>query len=172
MKLHSILTNTLILIFTVLFFASCEKTDDAKEMQSKTYAYTFNKGQINSAYAYSGNHTDNLTAELTITEKKDGKSMVSVKLTNAMDGKTYMVHAHDAADPTMTPNNTPYNETPNSSVLALQILGSDAEASQESTKSFEELTTTYSGFFVIHDPLINVNTQDPTTYVILGNFAR
>lgn len=91
-----------------------------------------------------------------------------------MNGETYMVHAHDMADPATTPNGTPYDETPNGAVLSLMIEGNGATAhmSQTSTMSFADLTNTYEAFFVVHDPLQALSTNDPTTYVILGVFAN
>ncbi len=41
-----------------------------------------------------------------------------------------------------------------------------------STLSYDALTTTYDGFLVVHDPLQDLTTVDPTTYEILGDFAR
>ena len=68
----------------------------------------------------------------------------------------------------------PYNETPNSDVCVMMIPGNgmSSNKSQISSKTYTELTTTYDGFFVVHDPTQAINTADPTTYVILGSFAR
>ena len=78
------------------------------------------------------------------------------------------------ADPATTPNGTPYNETPNGDVFAMAIMGNGGTASgtNDSSLSYDELTTNYDGFFVVHDPLQPVTTVDPTTYVFLGVFAR
>lgn len=86
----------------------------------------------------------------------------------------YHVHAHDQADPTTTPNGTPYNETPNANVLTFMISGNGGLAynNQISTMSHSDLTTTYDAFFVVHDPLQAITTTDPTTYVLLSVFAR
>jgi hypothetical protein len=86
----------------------------------------------------------------------------------------YNTHAHDMADAGSTPNGTPYNESPNVNVFAGQIMGngSTASRSQISSMSYEEITNSYNGFLVVHDPLQPISTIDPTTYVILGVFAR
>ncbi|NBC02007.1 MAG: hypothetical protein GVY15_14260 [Bacteroidetes bacterium] len=49
---------------------------------------------------------------------EDGNAAITVTLENTRDGECYSVHAHDAADPETTPNNTPYNEKPNADVFA------------------------------------------------------
>jgi hypothetical protein len=84
------------------------------------------------------------------------------------------MHAHDKADPASTPNGTPYDESPNAGVFATAVAGNGgtASVSGETTMSYTEITSTYEGFFVVHDPLQAVNTADVTTYVVLGDFAR
>lgn len=144
------------------------------DLQSQTFNYDFNTGQVAQAFAYAGDHQGNLSATITVDENEDGGSDITVTLNNTIDGETYPTHAHDMADAATTPNMTPYNESPNSGVFAGAIMGNGSSASltQTSTMSFEEITTTYDGFFVVHDPLQAVNTADPTTYVVLGVFAR
>ena len=168
MKFRTILSSAL-LILAVVLFSSCEQ-NDTPDLQTKTYTYAFNTGQINSAYAYSGSHPNDLTAKLMLEEQADGKTKITVTIMNPQSGQTYATHAHDKADAATTPNTTPYNASPNGAVIAQMI--SNGEASMISDKSFSELTTEYEGFFVIHDPLQAINTADPTTYVVLGNFAR
>lgn len=168
MKLTTVLKSTLLLLFATLMFSACQPEE--VQMQTKTYNYSFNTGQIDATYAYSGNHPNTLSAKLMLEEMADDKTKITVTIMNPVAGETYMVHAHDKASPTTTPNQTPYIETPNASVFAQAI--SNGEASFTSNMSFEKLTTEYEGFFVIHDPLQLINTQDPTTYVVLGNFAR
>lgn len=170
MSFNNFVTKSLFLLFIVVGFMSCEKE---AEMQTKTYNYSFNTGQTAAAYAYSGSHPNTIAAELMLEEMADGTTKVSVTLTGANDA-TYMVHAHDVADAASTPNSTPYNETPNGNVYASPVVvsGGTGTSSQISTMSFEALTTTYDGFFVVHDPTQAINTADPTTYVILGSFAR
>ncbi|MDA8693487.1 hypothetical protein N9L92_05430, partial [Saprospiraceae bacterium] len=92
--------------------------------------------------------------------RSDGGSLVMIELTNTVDSVIYRVNAHNSADPTTTPNGTPYDETPNAGILNGQISGNGESVtlSQISTMSFEELTTVYDGFLVVHDPLQTVNT--------------
>jgi hypothetical protein len=164
--MKSFVIKSLFLLALVVGFMSCEKE---VELQSKTYSYSFNTGQAAAAYAYSGSHSNALSAELTLDEMADGTTKVSVTLSGAVDS-TYAVHAHDASSTTTLP----YNQTPNSLVYATPVVvsGGTGTSSQVSTMSFEALTTTYDGFFVVHDPAIAPNTADPTTYVVLGSFAR
>lgn len=166
MKLSTILTGTLLLL-AVGFFSSCEQNDEP-ELKTMTYNYAFNTGQLNSAYAYSGSHPTDLSAKLMLAEQADGKTKITVTLMNAQAGQTYAVHAHDKVTPGA--NGLPYNQAPNGMVYVQMI--ANGEASMVSDKSFTELTTEYEGFFVIHDPMQAINTADPTTYVVLGNFAR
>ncbi len=163
MKLNLLLTTTL--LFAGLMFSSCG--DEDPELESTTFNYSFSS-------SYVGTHADNLTATLKVDELENGNSMITVELSNSMDGQTYNIHAHDAADAATTPNMTPYNETPNSTIFAQQIIGNGGSASisQEASMSYSEITTTYSGFFVVHDPLQDINTADLTTYVIVDAFAR
>lgn len=159
---------------TYLLLGSFAREQGANAYKSKEFTYDFNKGQLVPSFAYSGSHADNLSAKLKIQEVAGGMSRVSVTLMNSMNGEMYMVHAHDAADPNSTPNGTPYNESPNTDVCTLMIMGNGGSnwKSQLSSMSYTELTTTYDAFFVVHDPLQAVTTTDPTTYVILGSFAR
>ncbi|MDZ7847970.1 MAG: hypothetical protein U5L96_15130 [Owenweeksia sp.] len=161
-------------ISTYVVVGSFAREQSPTNLMSETFMYDFNNGQIDSAFAYMGPHTDNLEAMITVQELANGSSRVSVVLHNSMAGETYPTHAHDKKDPSTTPNNTPYDETPNTDVLVVMIEGNggDAYGGQASPKSYQELTSTYEAFFVVHDPLQPVNTADPTTYVVLGNFAR
>ena len=95
------------------------------ELQSETYTYAFNEGQAvgDDGAGYRGEHDRNLMARMIIEEREDGNANVTVELMNTLDGETYPVHAHDMADPSTTPNNTPYNETPNGDVFAAGIEG-------------------------------------------------
>jgi hypothetical protein len=142
--------------------------------QEQTFSYDFNTGQVAAAFAYGGSHPTNFMADITVKELANNNSRVSVVLKNTINGETYPIHAHDKADPATTPNGTPYNESPNGNVLVQMAMGNggDVRVSQTSTQSFNDLTTSYEAFFVVHDPLQAVTTTDPTTYVILGNFAR
>lgn len=161
-------------ISTYLVVGSFARTQADYTLKSKMVDYDFNTGQVAAAYAYSGTHATDLSAKLKIQELGDGSSRVSVWVMNSKDGEMYMIHAHDAADPATTPNMTPYDETPNSGLCTLMATGngSTVGASQMSTMSFMDITTTYDGFFVIHDPLQSIDTTDPTTYVVLGTFAK
>lgn len=144
------------------------------EYQKMSYTYNFNTGQIDPGFAYSGMHPMDLTATLTISELANNQSRVSVTLNNTEMGEMYMIHAHDMADPSTTPNGTPYNETPNSDVLSLMAEGTGnmVRVGQTSPMSYSMLTSNYDAFFVVHDPLQAISTVDPTTYVILGVFAN
>jgi len=146
----------------------------APSYDAQTFNYNFNTGQINSAFAYMGSHASSLDATLMVEELANGNSRVSVELSNTMSGEAYAIHSHDKADPSTTPNGTPYDETPNANVLVQNAnsQGGELRAAQISSESYTELTTNYEGFFVVHDPLQPINTADPTTYLILGNFAR
>lgn len=166
-------------MFVALSFTACDDDDDDDTgnnnptLQSSTFNYEFNNGQLLSDLYYDGEHSDMLHAELKIEELANGGSRVSVTLMNTMDGETYAVHAHDAADPDTTQNGTPYNEVPNGDILVQNAAGNGGEVtvSQESSMSYDELVNNYNGFFVVHDPLQPINTADPSTYVVLGSFA-
>jgi phage terminase large subunit-like protein len=146
------------------------------ELRSETYNYAFNEGQAigDDGTAYRGEHERNIMAQLMIEEREDGNANVTVQLENTLDGETYPVHAHDMADPATTPNNTPYNETPNGDVFATGIEGTGGSASftNETSITYDDLINEYEGFFVVHDPLQNLNTADLTTYLTLGVFAQ
>lgn len=160
-----------------LGFTSCKKeemTAPQPQPRTATFTYAFNTGQVGAGTAYDGMHPNNLTATLKVTEIDGTKSRVEVTINNAVAGQTYMVHAHDAADPATTPNGTPYNETPNTNVLtlALNATGSMVMGSQEANRSFDDLTKNYNAFFVIHDPMQAISTTDLTTYLVVGVFGR
>lgn len=161
-------------ISTYLVVGTFARTQTSTNFSSGEFAYDFNTGQLNAAYAYNGMHANTIGGTLRVQELADGGSRISVMLNNTMNGETYMVHAHDAADPNTTPNGTPYNETPNSGLCTLMISGNGGTAwsSQMSTMSYADITMNYEGFFVVHDPLQAIDTTDPTTYVILGLFAQ
>lgn len=143
-------------------------------LSSSTFNYDFNTGQLVADFAYAGSHDSSLGASIRVDELAGNKSRIVVSLTNTMDGETYATHAHDMADPATTPNMTPYIETPNGNVFAGPITGNGGTASRASVSdmSYEMITANYDGFVVVHDPLQAVSTTDPTTYVILGVFAR
>ncbi len=167
--------NLLYLCLAALFtFSLTSCGDDDDDLRSTTFNYAFNTGQVAETFAYSGSHPDNLTASIKLDELENGGTRVTVSINNTIDGQTYPTHAHDMADPATTPNGTPYNETPNGDVFAGPISGNGgtASASNDSSMSYDELTSIYDGFFVVHDPLQAVTTVDPTTYVFLGVFAR
>lgn len=147
-------------------FSSC-----SKDAETTTYNYAFNTGQVGSGTAYAGSH-GSVSATVKLTEDGD-QTIVTVTLMGTQNGQDYNVHVHDAADPTTTPNGTPYNETPNSAILVTTIAGNGGTVSKDytSTMSFEALTTTYGGgFFVVHDPTQAMSTTDLTTYLIVGAF--
>lgn len=161
-------------ISTYLIVGSFARMQTASNLASSEFSYDFNTGQVDPNYAYSGTHASTLMGTLRVQELADGQSRVSVWLNNTMNGEMYMVHAHDAADPTTTPNGTPYDETPNSGLCALMVSGNGmtAGAAQVSSMSHSDITSMYNGFFVVHDPLQPIDTTDPTTYLLLGAFAQ
>jgi hypothetical protein len=171
-----------LLLATIVGFSAVSCSDDdpvvadvvTPTLKSATFDYKFNTGQISPAFTYTGEHAKTLAASIKLEEQAAGTPKVTVTLNNTLDAKTYNVHAHDAADAATTPNKTPYNETPNADVFAKSVVGNGGtvSVSQVSTKSYAELTATYKGFFVVHDPLQAISTKNPATYVILGSFAR
>lgn len=161
-------------ITTYLIVGSFARAQASTSYQSTDFSYDFNTGQLESAFAYSGTHSENLSAWINVTELADNKSRITVMLDNTITGEMYHTHAHDMADSNTTPNGTPYNESPNAMVFVDHIMGNGASAGKSfvSEMSYMDITTSYDGFFVVHDPLQDINTADPTTYVILGLFAR
>lgn len=166
MKFNTILKLSLVL---AIGLTSCNK--DKKRVED--FPYAFNTGQVAAAYTYSGTHPTNLSVDLKLEGQKEG-TMITLTINNSVNGEMYNTHAHDVADPATTPNGTPYNETPNSSVWVQMITGNggSVSATQMTTMTVTELTETYEGFLVVHDPLQDMSTTDPTTYVVLGSFAR
>ncbi len=171
-------TTTMVLALAIgAGISSCKKDEVEEpqpELKTASYNYEFHNGQTVPSAPYNGTHSSDLSASIKVDELESGNSKVTVTIMNTLDGETYHVHAHDGADPATTPNGTPYNETPNTDVFTQMKVGNGGTITltQESTMSFTELTTTYDGFFVIHDPLQAVNTQDISTYVVVGSFAR
>jgi len=169
-----------LVLFAAMFmgiFTACDNSTSAmEELDERTVQYAFNEGQLLGSVdtAYRGDHERNLSASIMIEELPNGNASVTVMLTNTISGVTYPVHAHDAADPSTTPNGTPYNETPNGNVFAggIQGNGGTAMATSESSVPFAELVNTYEGFFVVHDPTQDISTTDLTTYLILGVFGQ
>ncbi len=161
-------------ISTYLVVGGFARAQAATNLSSLTFSYDFNTGQVAETFAYSGDHSNTLAATIQVDELMDSKSRVTVRIMNTMDGETYHTHAHDMADPATTENGTPYIEAPNGGVFAAPIMGNGDMVGQTnvSDMSFTEITSTYDGFFVIHDPLQAITTTDPTTYIVLGVFAR
>ena len=173
---NSLKTLIVLPLMAVFVLSSCKKDEEEPmpQLQSKTFNYAFNTGQVGAGTAYDGSHAKNLTASLKLEEQSNGKTKVTLMLMNTIDGNSYHVHSHDAADPATTPNGTPYNETPNATVLVglAASSGGTATYSQMSDMSFSALTTQYSGFLVVHDPTQAISTTDLTTYLVVGAFAR
>lgn len=169
---------TAVLMLTLVAITSCKKKEKEEEMVSNlmtsTYNYEFNNGQVIASAAYDGAHNDMLKATMKVMELSETQSMITVTLTNTINGEMYMVHAHDAADPSTTPNGTPYNESPNSNVFTQMATGNGGSItlSQTVNMSYNAITTSYDGFLVVHDPLQAINTQDVSTYLVVGSFAR
>ncbi|MCB0706710.1 MAG: hypothetical protein KDC34_15450 [Saprospiraceae bacterium] len=161
-------------ISTYLVVGAFARMQTNPTYKSEVFSYAFNTGQLVEDYAYAGTHSTDLTANILVEELADNQSRVTVMLMNTMNGEIYHTHAHDMADPATTPNGTPYNETPNANVFVAPIEGNGgtAAAARISTMRYDDILNTYEGFFVVHDPLQAVNTADPTTYVVLGVFAR
>lgn len=158
MRLNISLFAALVMGFML---ASCGSTENT------SYDYAMNSG-------YVGDHADDFSATLTVEELEAGGSMITVELNNTVQGETYPIHAHDAADSATTPNGTPYVESPNASIFAQMATGNggSVSVSQTTTMSYTELTTTYDGFFVCHDPLQDISTSNTATFLVVGAFAR
>jgi hypothetical protein len=174
----SILLKTVAVLFVVASVAACSEDSMAPDVQldSETVSYQFNEGQLldNVDTAYRGEHERNLSAEILIEEMENGNAAVSVTLNNTISGEDYPVHVHDAADPSSTPNGTPYNETPNAAIFAGAISGNGGTVTMtnETSVSYMELLNQYEGFFVVHDPTQEISTVDLTTYLVLGVFGQ
>lgn len=170
------LTLSILALMTMLvLITSCNDSDDMPMLRSQTFEYSFNEGQlVGAATAYVGEHPRNLTARMVVEEQAGGMAKITVTLTNALPGRMYMIHAHDAADPATTPNGTPYNEAPNSNVLSAMVTpqGTTAVVEHQAMLSFDQIVNNYEGFFVVHDPTQDISTTDLTTYLVLGLFAR
>lgn len=157
---------------TYLILGTFARNQPEVDLMSASFNYDFNMGQLDPSFAYEGEHPSDFSATLSIQELANGSSRVSVMLNNSLMGEMYPVHAHDFADAEETPNGTPYDESPNSDVLTLMIEGgSYPNNSQITMMSYEELTSEFGAFFVIHDPLQELSTTDLTTYLTLGVFA-
>lgn len=172
-----IVISMMIALFSLSFLSACgdDPVSQIDDLRSENFTYAFNEGQAldNVETAYRGEHQRNLNAAITIEELDNGNASVTVTLNNTISGETYPVHAHDTADPSTTPNGTPYNETPNGNVFAGAIEGNGGtvSATNESTLSYDALVNNYEGFFVVHDPTQDLSTTDLTTYLVLGVFA-
>ncbi|TVR16317.1 MAG: hypothetical protein EA391_08355, partial [Balneolaceae bacterium] len=181
-SINNLLRLTLLLFAaaSLSLFTACSDDNDPvggmDDLRSVSYTYAFNEGQLldNVETAYRGDHNRNLSAEITISEMDNGNASVTVTLMNTLSSVTYPVHAHDAADPSTTPNGTPYNETPNGDIFAGGIDGNGGTVSStnETSISYDMLVNEYEGFFVVHDPTQEISTTDLTTYLILGVFAQ
>ncbi len=161
-------------ITTYLVVGSFARAGGTVSLRTSSFDYDFNTGQLVPAFAYSGSHPNSLGASIQVDELADNRSRITVRLMNTIDGEAYHMHAHDTADPSTTPNGTPYNETPNGGVFASMVTGNGGTvgATNISAMSYDMITANYDGFFVVHDPLQSISTVDPTTYVVLGIFAR
>lgn len=152
-----------------LSLASCSEEDDMMDDEPMTMSYNYEFSG-----SYSGSHPNDFTAMMEVEEIDDNSSKITVTLMNTLDGETYMIHAHDAADPANTPNGTPYNESPNADVFVQMAEGNGGTvtATQTANMSYEEITAQYEAFFVVHDPTQAISTTDLTTYLVVGAFAR
>ncbi len=178
-------------LFALLLFAAACQHHEAPApakpvLRTASFTYTFNTGQLGNGTAYEGEHPQNLTAVLSIEEMNASRCRVKLLINNIMEGKTYLVHTHNAADPLTTPNFTPYDESPNADILSMAITGAGhshgshghrlahttAQGEQQSPFSFDYLTQQYEGFLVVHDPLKPLSTTDLKTYLVVNKFAR
>lgn len=161
------------LVFLGLTSTSCSK-EDPEPLKSTSFDYQLHNGQVVPNAPYAGVHASNLTAKLLLNELENGMTKITVTLDNTIDGATYHMHAHDAADPSSTPNGTPYNESPNQEIFAKAVTGNGGKVSisQEANIYYKDLLDTYNGFFVIHDPLQDISTTDISTFLVVGGFAR
>lgn len=182
--------SALTLLGLLFGFSSCHHQEAPAPteavLRTATYNYAFNRGQLGEGTAYQGAHATNMTAVLTIEELSENRCRVKMLLNHAIEGTTYLVHAHDAANQETTPNNTPYLESPNEAVLSLAITGAGhshgrsgqrvahitAKGEQESPFSFDYLTQLYDGFLVVHDPLQPLSTTNLQSYLVVNKFAR
>jgi len=177
--IKSTFSHLFLILFAAVSFAACSEDSmtmgPETELESDTQSYAFNEGQLlDDVYsAYRGEHDRDLDATISIEEMENGNASVTVTLDNTLNGVDYPVHVHDAADPSTTPNGTPYNETPNSNIFAMGISGNGETVSMtnETSVSYDMLLNQYEGFFVVHDPTQEISTTDLTTYLILGSFG-
>lgn len=187
---HFSFTNAILFASTLLLFSACQHHEAPAPteavLRTATYTYAFNRGQLGEGTAYQGAHATNMTAVFTIEELSENRCRVKMLLNHAIEGTTYLIHAHDAANPESTPNNTPYMETPNEAVLSLAITGAGhshgrsgqrvvhitAKGEQESRFGFDYLTQVYDGFIVVHDPLQPVSTNNLRSFLVVNKFAR
>ncbi|MBS9526011.1 hypothetical protein KIH41_10540 [Litoribacter ruber] len=155
---------------------ACSNDDEpTPQMRMETFDYAFNEGQlVGESTAYMGEHPRDLMASLLVEELPAGNARISITLNNTLAGETYMVHAHDMADPDSTPNGTPYLEAPNANVFVGMptATGTSVMYEQETSLSYDEVLNSYDGFLVVHDPTQELSTTDLTTYLVLGVFAR
>lgn len=151
------------LVGVAVTLVACEKTPEPK---TTTQDYPFSS-------IYVGSHSS-MTGSIKFTE--DGSNTkLTVTLNNTMNATDYNLHVHDYADTASTPNNTPYNETPNSSILVGTIAGNGGTVSKDFTAmhTYDYLMDTYAGgYFVVHDPTQTISTTDLTTYLIVGAFPN
>lgn len=174
MNLNPFNLKNLVLLLAVGMAALLTSCGDDFEGETKSFSYSLHTGQTVPSAAYAGSHPTDYSVDMELTEMENGNTMITLTLNNTVDGETYNLHAHDGADAASTPNGTPYNESPNANIFAQAATGNgeSVTVSQEATMSFTELTETYSGFFVSHDPLQGISTTDITTYLVVGAFAR
>jgi len=160
-------------MFSLLFFYACGDGDEIP-LKTSSFDYSLHNGQVVPSAPYNGIHSNDVTATLKLDELENGKTNITVTIQNTIEGVTYHTHAHDAADASSTPNGTPYNESPNTMLFAQAIngTGGTVTASQEASMSYNELISTYEGFFVIHDPLQAISTVDIGTFLVVGSFSR
>ena len=59
--------------FLMFSLTSCGDDD----LQSKTFTYDFNTGQVAADFAYVGTHSDDLSATIKVDEREDGDSDIT-----------------------------------------------------------------------------------------------
>lgn len=161
--------------FIILFSIACNNNDDDAEslpLPSATFAYSFNEGEAFGGSTYQGTHPRNLSASLQLQALDTGGTKLTVTLYNTLAGESYATHAHNARDTTNGGN--PYEFLVNTTILNQNPTGTgdSVQAVHYTPREFKFLVNEYQGYLVIHDPLQPINTNDPTTLLILGKFAR
>jgi hypothetical protein len=161
-----------LLLFLSFSLLACEKDQEPESHSPPSFSYSFNEGQNELKTAYTGDHPRDLRAEMQLLEGDSGGTRIRITFSNTLDGETYAVHAHDYdADSTI---GLPYEFSVNTAVLNQNPVGRTGtlEIEQHSDSSVAYFENRYQGYLVVHDPLQPVQTKKPSSFLILGRFAR